>query len=91
VTEKQLAFLSLFHNRYPQLIILLLFPEDGLSAAGCRVHPYSMKHSFRDYFLALQFILICWFLLPGMISAQEFHPYLQISSRRDDFRPQNSS
>ena len=91
VTEKLLAFLSLFHNRYPQLIILLLFQEDGLSAAGCRVHPYSVKHSFWDYFLALQFILICRILLAGMISGHGFHPDLQNSSPRDDFRPRISS
>ena len=73
-------------------------------AAGCRFHPYSVKHSFRDYFWAeisslfavfssqgwfpaIDFILICRFLLPGMIPSHRFHPDLLVSSHRDEFRP----
>ena len=67
-------------------IYYLAFVYRGMAchAAGCRFHPYSVKHSFLDYFWAeisslfagffsqgwfpaIEFILICWFLLAGMI------------------------
>ena len=71
----------------------LAFVYRGMAchAAGCRFHPYSMKHSFRDYFWTMQCILICKFLLAGMISGRGIHPDLLVSSPRDDFQPRNSS
>ena len=71
--------------------LAFVYRGDGLSCRRVPVSSLFGETLFSGLLLVRNFISICRFLLPGMISIPEFHLYLPVSSRRDDFRFEFSS
>lgn len=70
--------------------LLSCFCLQGGGGLSCRRVPVSSLFGetlIPRLLLARNFISICCFLFPGMISGHGFHPDLLVSSRRDDSQP----